>query len=69
LVFDVLFISPKLMKKYSIFFGIAVIFSISMLLNEINAEYELQIDENNNEVYLMSGDNQIKLEDADKYFS
>jgi len=40
-----------------------------MLLNEINAEYELQIDENNNEVYLMSGDNQIKLEDADKYFS
>lgn len=57
------------MKKYSIFFGLAMMFSIPLLLNEIKAEYDLQLDADNNEVYLMSGDTQITLENADKYFS
>jgi hypothetical protein len=57
------------MKKYSIFFGLSAIFSISLLLNFSNAEYNLQIDTNNNEVYLISGDTQITLENADKYLS
>lgn len=43
-------------------------FSISLLWSFSSAEYELQIDENNNEIYLMSGDTQITLENADKYF-
>ena len=64
----ILFIFQKFMKKYSIFLGLSVIFSISLLWNFSSAEYELQIDENNNEVYLMSGDTQITLENADEYF-
>ena len=56
------------MKKYSIFLGLSAIFSIPLLWNFSSAGYELQIDENNNEVYLMSGDTQITLENADKYF-
>jgi len=64
----VLFIFQKFMKKYSIFLGLSVIFSLSLLLNFSSAEYELQIDENNNEVYLISGDTQITLKNADKYF-
>ena len=44
-------------------------FSIPLLLTEIKAEYDLQLDANNNEVYLMSGDTQITLENADKIFS
>ena len=42
------------MKKYSIFLGLTAIFGIAPLINFSNAEYELQIDSNNNEVYLMS---------------
>ena len=57
------------MKKYSIFLGLAMMFSIPLLLTEIKAEYDLQLDANNNEVYLMSGDTQITLENADKIFS
>jgi len=56
------------MKKYSIFLGLSAIFSFSLLWNFSSAEYELQIDENNNEVYLMSWDTQITLENADEYF-
>ena len=63
----ILFIFQKFMKKYSIFLGLSAIFSISLLWNFSNAEYELQIDENNNEVYLMSGDTQITLENANEY--
>ena len=57
------------MKKYSIFLGLAMMFSIPLLLTEIKAEYDLQLDANNNGVYLMSGDTQITLENADKIFS
>ena len=57
------------MKKYSIFLGLSAIFSISLPLNFSNAEYNLQIDANNNEVYLMSGDTQITLDNAEKYLS
>ena len=57
------------MKKYSIFLGFTTIFSIFMLWNLTNAEYNLQIDEKNNEVYLMSWDTQITLENAEKYLS
>ena len=56
------------MKKYSIFLGLSAMFSISLLWSFSSAEYELQIDENNNEVYLMSWDTQITLENADEYF-
>ena len=57
------------MKKYSLFLGLTAIFSASLLWNFSNAEYNLQIDEKNNEVYLMSWDTQITLENADKYLS
>ena len=57
------------MKKYSIFLWLSAIFSISLLWNFSNAEYNLQIDANNNEIYLASGDNKITLENADKYLS
>jgi len=56
------------MKKCSVFFGVSAILSIILFWNFSNAEYDLQIDTNNNEVYLMSGDTQITLENADKYF-
>lgn len=55
------------MKKYSISLIVAAVFSLLLVWNLSRAEYELQIDENNNEVYLMSGDTQITLENADKY--
>ena len=67
--FVVLFIFKNFMKKYSIFLGLSAIFSIFLLWNFSNAEYNLQIDANNNEVYLASGDNKITLENADKYLS
>lgn len=57
------------MKKYSIIFWLASIFSIILLGNFSNAEYNLQIDEKNNEIYLASGDDKITLENADKYLS
>ena len=44
-------------------------FSIFLLWNFSNAEYNLQIDASNNEVFLASGDNKITLENADKYLS
>ena len=67
--FIVLFIFQNFMKKYSLFLGLTAIFSASLLWNFSNAEYNLQIDEKNNEVYLMSWDTQITLENADKYLS
>ena len=57
------------MKNYLISLWFATIFSISLLWNIVSAEYELQIDENNNEVYLMSWATQITLENADKFLS
>ena len=48
------------MKKYSISFIIAVVFGMLWIWNAL-AEAELQIDADNNEVYLMSWDNKITL--------
>ena len=67
--FCILFIFQNFMKKYSIFLGLSVMFSIFLLWNFSNAEYNLQIDASNNEVFLASGDNKITLENADKYLS
>ena len=67
--FVVLFISQNFMKKYSLFLGLTAILSVSLLWGFSNAEYNLQIDEKNNEVYLMSWDTQITLENAEKYLS
>ena len=44
-------------------------FSIFLLWSFSNAEYQLQIDDKNNEVYLSSWDTKITLEDAEKYLS
>ena len=58
------------MKKFSIFLGIAVIPYIFTVCNITNAQqYELKIDEKNNEVYLTSWDTKITLENANKYLS
>jgi len=58
------------MKKFSIFLGIAVIPYIFTICNITNAQqYELKIDEKNNEVYLTSWDTKITLENANKYLS
>ena len=67
--FCILFIFQNFMKKYSLFLGLASIFSLWLLWNFSNAEYNLQIDADNNEVYLTSGDNKITLENANKYLS
>ena len=67
--FVVLFIFKNFMKKYSIFLGLSAIFSIFLLWNFNNAEYNLQIDANNEKVVLTSGDTKITLEDSDKYLS
>ena len=56
------------MKKYSISFIIAVVFGMLWIWNAL-AEAELQIDADNNEVYLMSWATQITLENADKFLS
>ena len=57
------------MKKSSIFLGAISVLSIILLWNFINAEYQLQIDEKDNEVYLTSWDNKITLENAEKALS
>lgn len=57
------------MKKYSIFLWLLTILSISTIRTQTNAEYNVQIDSENNEVYLSSGDNKITLENASEYFS
>lgn len=56
------------MKKYSISLVVSGMFSILWIWNAL-AESELQIDAENNEVYLMSWDTKITLENADEYFS
>ena len=63
----VLFIFQNFMKKYlALFLLIALWFSF---LWTVNAAYDLQIDANNNEVYLMSGDTQITLDNVNKYLT
>ena len=57
------------MKKISIFLWLSAIFSIPLLWNFSNAEYQLQIDDKNNEVYISSWETKITLEDIEKYLS
>ena len=61
--------SIKFMKKHSISFIVIAVFSLLLVWNLSRAEYDLRIDANNNEVYLMSGDTQITLENAEEYLS
>ena len=57
------------MKKSSIILGLFSVFSLSVFLSYANAEYDLKIDEKNNEVYLASGNTQITLKNIDKHLS
>ncbi len=57
------------MKKSSIILGFTSLFSIFLLRNFSSAEYQLQIDDKNNEVYLTSWDDKITLENAENYLS
>ncbi len=55
------------MKKHlALFWLIALWFSFFWA---VNANYDLQIDANNNEVYLMSWDTQITLDNVNKYIT
>ena len=56
------------MKKYLIILWLTAI-SISLLWNTAKAEYDLQIDSENNEIYLTSWDTKITLENAEEYLS
>ena len=63
----ILFIFQNFMKKHlALFWLIALWFS---LFWAVNANYDLQIDANNNEVYLMSWDTQITLDNVNKYIT
>ncbi len=64
--FVVLFIFQNFMKKYSLFLWLTTIFSISLLWNFSSAEYNLQIDENSNEVSLVSWDTKLTIDDVNK---
>ena len=67
--FVILFIFQNFMKKYSIFFWLITITSISLPIFIYAENQQLEIDEQNNEVYLMSWDTKITLENAEKYLS
>lgn len=56
------------MKKHFSLIALATI-CIMLLWWISNAEYNLQIDEKNNEVYLMSWDTQISLDNVDNYLT
>ena len=63
----ILFIFQNFMKKHlALFWLITLWFS---LFWAVNANYDLQIDANNNEVYLMSWDTQITLDNVNKYIT
>ncbi len=66
--FDFIFFQ-NFMKKPSILLWIATLLSIFLLWNFTNAEFQFGIDSENNEVYLMSWDTKITLENAEKYLS
>ena len=55
------------MKKYLSLLWLIALLSFNNLW--ANANYDLQIDEKNNEVYLMSGDTQITLDNVNKYIT
>ena len=54
------------MKKYSLFLGLTAILSVSLLWNFSNAAYNFNIDENNNEVSLVSWDNKLTIDEVNK---
>ena len=53
-------------KSLALFWLLALWFS---LWGVINANYDLQFDTKNNEIYLMSGDTQITLNNVNKYIT
>ena len=65
----VLFISQNFMKKYLSLFWLTALLSFISFWWTASAAYDLQIDENNNEVYLMSWDTQITLDNVDDYLT
>ena len=65
----ILFIFQNFMKKYLSLLWLIALLSFINLWTTANANYDLQIDEKNNEVYLMSGDTQITLDNIDTYLT
>ena len=65
----ILFIFQNFMKKYLSLLWLITLLSFINLWTTANANYDLQIDEKNNEVYLMSGDTQITLDNIDTYLT
>ena len=65
----ILFIFQNFMKKYLSLLWLVALWSLFNFWLATNANYDLQIDANNNEVYLMSGDTQITLDNVDKYLT
>ena len=57
------------MKKYLKLFWLLTLVCSLLFVWISNANYDLQIDENNNEVYLMSGETQITLDNVDNYIT
>jgi len=55
------------MKKYQIFLWLTTLLSLWLLIWLSHADYELQIDQQNNEIYLLSGDTQITLNTVNNY--
>ena len=62
-------IFPKFMKKYLALFWLLASLSLFNFWWTTNAAYDLQIDENNNEVYLLSGETQITLDNVNDYLT
>ena len=65
----VLFIFQNFMKKYLSLLWLTALLSFISFWLTTNAAYDLQIDENNNEVYLLSGDTQITLDNLNDYIT
>ena len=65
----ILFIFQNFMKKYLSLLWLIALLSFINLWATAKANYDLQIDEKNNEVYLMSGDTQITLDNVNKYIT
>ena len=65
----ILFIFQNFMKKYLSLFWLTALLSFISFWWSASAAYDLQIDENNNEVYLMSWDTQITLDNVDDYLT
>ncbi len=57
------------MKKYLSLLWLTALLSFISFWLTTNAAYDLQIDENNNEVYLLSGDTQITLDNLNDYIT